>query len=234
MSTRTFHVTVVGAVAALACLLAGSAAAANAPEAMITGVTPMQAMIGQTITVSGENLNGTRSVTIGGQTVSSFAVDPAGRWVKAIVPSSVSPGAATVVLDVDNTDYSTGPITIQPGSVTPQPLPHEAAGGGNSGSHASAPPTVGGGISAKLAPRITLFSPAAGRVGRKVMVYGSHFTGVTWVKLGGIRASFSVLSPSRLSVIVPKRAHSGKLSVHASGGTGVSTHTFRVVATPAV
>jgi large repetitive protein len=213
MRTRFFYVSTVAALAGASLLLAG-AAAAGAPEAAITGVTPKTAVVGQKLTVSGTNLNGTNSVMVGNVSASPISVDPGGLWVAFDVPSGVQPGSAMVVVN----GSKVGPITIQSGSMTPQALPKPP------------PATPGAPAKVVVAPRIGLFSPAVAKVGSKVAVYGSNFVGVSWVKLGGITAKFSLISPTRLTFTVPKRAHSGKVSVHAAGGTGVSIHVFTVKA----
>jgi hypothetical protein len=41
------------------------------------------------------------------------------------------------------------------------------------------------------------------------------------------------MPPGRLVMTVPRPAHTGKLSVHAAGGTGVSGQSFTVVKTAA-
>jgi hypothetical protein len=211
MRTRFIYVSIVGALAGASLLLAGAAAAAG-PEASITGVTPKTAVVGQKLTVSGTNLSGTKSVTVDNVTASPIAVDPAGLWVAFDVPSGVQPGSAMIALN----GSSVGPITIQSGSMAPQALPKPP------------PATPGAPAKVVVAPKITVFSPAAARVGSTVSVYGSNFVHVGWVKLGGITAKFSLISPTKLAFTVPKRAHSGKVSVHAAGGTGVSVHVLSV------
>jgi len=210
----------IGAVAAvvISCMLAGAAVAAG-PQATITGVTPTTAVAGQMITISGTGLDGTQGVAFGNVQATPFVVDPAGSSGKVDVPSGVQVGQVTITLTGDSGTVST-PINIQAGSMTPQPLPSPASG--TSGSN---------GTSSKLvrAPLLTLFSPAAGKVGSKVTILGRNFVGVSWVKLGGATAKFTVVSPSRLVVTVPRLAHTGKLSVHASAGTGISGKSFKVL-----
>jgi hypothetical protein len=206
----------------MSCVLAGSAVAATP----ITGVTPTTAVAGQTITISGSGLNGTQSVTFGNVQALPVVVDPAGNWVKVDVPSGVQPGQVTITLSGDGGTYSTPPITIQPGSISPpQPLP--SPGPATAGSSATPSKLV-------PAPEIRLFLPAAGKVGSKVTIFGSNFVRVSWVKLGGKTVKFAVISPSRLRLTVPRGAHTGKLSVRASGGTGVSGKSLRVVKASAV
>jgi hypothetical protein len=217
---KTMMKRTIGAVVgvAISCALAGSAVAA-APQATITGVAPTSAVAGQMITISGTGLNGTQHVTFGDMQASPIAVDPAGNWVKVDVPSGVQAGQVTITVSGDNGMNTTSPITIKAGSMPPQPLPQ-----------ASATPSVPQ-STVVHAPVITLFLPASGKVGSKVTIFGSNFVHVGWVKLGGKTAKFSVLSPTRLRITVPRLSHTGKLTVHASAGTTVSGKSFRVVTT---
>ncbi|HZQ02457.1 MAG TPA: IPT/TIG domain-containing protein [Gaiellaceae bacterium] len=217
MRTRFLYVSIVAACAALAMLLPGAAGAAGGPEASITGITPTTAMVGQKLTISGTDLTGAQAVTIGNVAASPIAVDPGGTWVAVDVPAGVQPGSAMVVVTVNGTQYSTGPITIESGSVAPEALP------------TTPPATPGAPTKVVLAPKIALFSPAAGKAGSRVTIYGHNFVGVTWVKLAGRNARFHVMSKTRLWITVPLRARTGKLAVHAAGGTGLSSRAFKVV-----
>jgi len=217
MRTRFLYATVFVALAA-ASLLVAPAGAAGGPEATISGVTPTSAVVGQMITVTGTDLNGTEAVTVGNVAASPMSVDPGGTWVKVDVPSGVQPGSAMVVLSVNGGQYSTGPITIQNGSMPPQALP------------TTPPATPGAPTKVVLAPKIVLFSPAAAKVGSKVTVLGHNFVHVTWVKLGGKTAGFHVMSTTRLWLTVPTNAKTGKIQVHGAGGTGASSKAFKVVA----
>jgi hypothetical protein len=214
----------IGAVVAvvISCALAGSAVAAG-PQATITGVSPTTAVAGQLITISGTGLDGTQGVAFGNVQATPIAVDPVGSWVKVDVPSGVQVGQVTINVTGDSGTISTT-INIQAGSMTPQPLPSPSPA--TAGSSATPSKVV-------RAPLITLFLPASGKVGSKVTLFGSNFVRVGWVKFGGVKAKFTVISPSRLAVTVPRLAHTGKLSVHAAGGTSVTKKSFKVVRAPA-
>jgi|SRR5579862_2621280 len=213
MRSQGVYLTLVAALAVCACVLAG-AAPAQPPAAVISGVTPSTAAVGATVTISGSNLQQTTAVAFGTVNAPSFTVDPAGTWVKVQIPSGVQAGQQTLALTVSDVQVNGGPITIQSGPST------------------STAHTTTTGASAKVvrAPKISLFSPAAGKIGARVTITGSNFTHVGWVKLGGVTAKFSPISTTRLTFTVPKTAHSGKISVHAAGGTGVSSGRFKVVA----
>ena len=78
------------------------------------------------------------------------------------------------------------------------------------------------------APRISKFSPTGGKAGTKVTINGANLSGATWLKFGGVRAKFTVSSANWIIAIVPKDAHSGKITIHTKGGTAVSTQRFNV------
>jgi uncharacterized repeat protein (TIGR03803 family) len=74
------------------------------------------------------------------------------------------------------------------------------------------------------------FLPAqsSGTAGSSIGVFGQGFTGTTSVKFAGIAASFTVVSSTFLTAIVPSGAKTGFISVKTPGGTLTSNKTFVV------
>jgi hypothetical protein len=62
-----------------------------------------------------------------------------------------------------------------------------------------------------------------------VTISGFNLTGATWLRFGGVRAHVTHTSSKTIIALVPKHAHSGKVSVHTVGGTGTSTQRFVVI-----
>jgi hypothetical protein len=83
-------------------------------------------------------------------------------------------------------------------------------------------------------PEVTGFSPTSGPAGAKVLVVGRGFTGTTAVTFNGTAASFSPISPTQISTIVPAGATSGKIAVTTRGGKSTSAGSFTVVLAPTV
>ncbi len=67
-------------------------------------------------------------------------------------------------------------------------------------------------------PNIISFAPAAAPEGATVIITGTNFTGVTLVSFGGVAQSFSVLSPTSISVILANAA-TGEVAVTSAIGT---------------
>src|SRR5205807_18228 len=67
---------------------------------------------------------------------------------------------------------------------------------------------------------VSSFSPAKGRAGATVAIYGAQFTGTP--------ASFTVVSANQISATVPAGAPSGKIKVATPAGTSTSAGTFTV------
>jgi len=225
MRTRRKYFAIVATLAALSCVLAGSAGArpqAAGPEATANDVMPQQVMAGQLVTITGSGLDSTQSVTFGKTVSTSVVVDPGGSWVRARVPAGVATGSTYVTLDLLGSPLSVGPITIQPGAVSPQANPKPRY----TGAHAS-----GSAVKVMRAPRVTAFSPRSGRPGSKVMITGANFGHSLWVKIGGFKTHhFTVSGSTTITAVVPARAHSGKIKVHSGAGTGVSVQAYKVVA----
>jgi len=178
-------------------------------------------MAGQLVTISGMHLDGTRAVTFGKVGSRSVRVDPNGMWIRAVVPAGVPVGSLYITLDNGGNPVSVGPFQILPGSVPAAANPAPAAKA-----------TATGGVSAKVVrpPQIKGLSPTSGPVGSKVVITGAHLGGAQWLKFGGVRAHINGSSATTVIALVPKNAHSGKITLHtASGGTTVSSQSFRVV-----
>ena len=222
MTTRNSYVGVVAAFAAISCIFANSTGARTVEYpllATLTSISPTHAMEGQLVTISGSYLESTKHVQFATVTADSVSVDPAGTWVRAVVPAGVPTGPVDITLDVLGNSHSIGPITIQPGSVPPEANPQPSA-------HSA--PTVGAPVPVVVvAPRITKFTPTAGKTGTKVTINGVAFTGATWLKFGGLTAKFTVTSANWIIATVPKHAHSGKITVHTKAGTAVSSMPFK-------
>jgi hypothetical protein len=85
-----------------------------------------------------------------------------------------------------------------------------------------------------VVPSVTGFTPVAATQGKTITVLGSGFTGATGVafaKAGGgtVNATtFGVLDDGHLSVLVPRLATTGLVSVTTPAGPGTSVAAFRV------
>jgi len=78
--------------------------------------------------------------------------------------------------------------------------------------------TVGGGVRYYRLPKpggpsITSFTPASGRTGTTVIIYGTNFTSATNVRFNGTPASFTIDSATRITATVPAGAGSGPIQV---------------------
>jgi len=82
-----------------------------------------------------------------------------------------------------------------------------------------------------VAPRITGFTPASGKVGASVVVNGANFTGATAVTFNGTAAVFTVNSAIKITATVPAGATSGKIGVTTPAGSATSAATFSVAPT---
>jgi chitodextrinase len=78
-------------------------------------------------------------------------------------------------------------------------------------------------------------TPSAGPVGTTVIIDGSGLAGVTAVSFGGVPATtFSNLSSTQVSVVVPVGAQSGPIALTTATGTVTSATRFTVVAQPTI
>ncbi len=78
-------------------------------------------------------------------------------------------------------------------------------------------------------PVITSFAPLGGPVGTNVTINGSDFVGTTTVTFNGTAATFTFISGTQLTAIVPIGATTGLIGVTTAGGTGISSTAFTVL-----
>lgn len=79
-------------------------------------------------------------------------------------------------------------------------------------------------------PTIHNFLPKLGSAGVVLTITGSNFTGATAVKVAGYKATFTVVSASKITATVPSTAKTGTISVTTKSGTARSTTDFTLVA----
>lgn len=84
-----------------------------------------------------------------------------------------------------------------------------------------------------LGPFVSFVGPLfEGKVGKTIEILGQGFTGTTKVSFHGVSATFSVVSDTYLTAVVPAGATTGSVTVSAPGGKLTSNRIFRV--TPAI
>jgi len=82
-------------------------------------------------------------------------------------------------------------------------------------------------VPAPVAPTITSFTPTTGGAGTVVTITGTGFTGVTRVRFNGRDArSFTVVSATKITAVVPNRVTKGPIRVVTTHGTATSTTSF--------
>jgi hypothetical protein len=181
---------------------AGSASASErftvtTPAPTITSFSPASGAAGTVITVTGTNLTGASSVSIGG-VAATFTVNRDGT-VSITVPS----GASTGVISI-----TTPGGTVTSGRTTFTVLPP--------------------------APTIISFSPTSAAPGATISIMGANFTGANSVTVGGVAASsFTIVSPTTITFVIPNGAQSGVISITTPGGTATSGRTTFTVLPPA-
>jgi hypothetical protein len=202
-------------VALAACAIAGSAAGRTLAAPVITGFTPTHAMPGQQVTIMGQNFAGTTSVQFGGVTVqqnpgaaSGFTVSSDGNSITATIPPDSQQGKVNVVVTT-NEGQATSAVTF---TVDPP--------GAGTGSPASPAKSV------NRTPKINIFAPLRARAGARITITGVNLDGATWVKFGGVASPKITSSMRKITAIVPKKAHSGKVTIGTRHGLGTSSRTF--------
>jgi hypothetical protein len=82
-------------------------------------------------------------------------------------------------------------------------------------------------------PTIASFTPASGAAGTSVTITGSALVAATAVMFNGTNAaSFTVVSDTQITAVVPVGATSGPIAVTTPGGTAVSAENYTVLSGP--
>lgn len=169
----------------------------------VLSVQPTDGEAGDSIVVSGTNLNLVTGVLIGGQTA-QYSTNASGQLVIRIpiatnTTGSTSPTAGTLVLQGEGGSIVNTGNVINQQYLTSQPI-------------------------------ITRFSPTLGAGNTVVVVTGANFTGINDILVVGIPvANFVINSPSRLTLIVSTQASvqaSGPISLVTNEGTYHSRQNF--------
>lgn len=80
-----------------------------------------------------------------------------------------------------------------------------------------------------LPARLTSFTPGTGQRGDTITLDGQNLTGTTGVFFGGVEAAaFTVVSPTRVTAVVPAAAVSGRIRLVHPSGEVLSSGTFNV------
>jgi uncharacterized repeat protein (TIGR03803 family) len=81
----------------------------------------------------------------------------------------------------------------------------------------------------KLGPFVSFVGPLfEGKVGKTIEILGQGFTGTTKVSFHGVSATFTVVSDTYLTAVVPAGATTGSVIVTTPGGARTSNKIFRV------
>jgi len=84
-------------------------------------------------------------------------------------------------------------------------------------------------LSMGLGPFVSFVpSLSSGKVGKTIQILGQGFTGTTNVSFNGASATFSAVSDTYLTAVVPAGATTGSVTVTTPGGTLTSNKVFRV------
>lgn len=137
---------------------------------------------------------------------------------EATLIAAITNGGATVMTPAAVAKYSTQMVAYK-GTLTTAQIDDIAAYIYTS-THAAAP--------APAKPTVTSFTPASGKKGTTITVSGKNFVKVTAVKLGTARATFKLVSATKLTLTVPATAKSGRVYVTTAAGTASSAKSFTV------
>jgi hypothetical protein len=128
-------------------------------------------------------------------------------------------GAAAAFTVVSDTQIT---ATVPPGATSGPIAVTTSAGSASSSTSFTVTAVV-------AAPTITSISPTSGPVGTSVAITGTHLTGVNSVTFGGgVAASFTVVSDTRVNATVPSGARNGAITVSGPNGSATSSQNFRV------
>jgi len=175
-----------------------ASAAAAAPT--VTGFAPKHGLRGEKVTIYGHNLTNAQ-VQFNGVDGLNLKATPDGTHVTVNVPPDIADGPGPItIMTPEGTWTSSVMFTVNPNS---KPI-------------------------IRPAPRIKSFAPMSAKPGTKVTIRGAYLGGAMWVKFGGVKATFTVPTATKVVATVPKSAHSGKITLKTSAGLA-SSGMFKVI-----
>jgi IPT/TIG domain len=194
------------------------ALAGSALGATVSGFAPITGSVddgGTVVTITGTGLLDATGVSFNGVPAAWFQVG-SDSTLYARLPQGATTGPITVAaadgsvpssLGLTLTGTNGGLFTIVAPQFVTQTEHNTATGAAAKASVAS-------------------FSPASGRTGTKLTITGKNLANATGVKIGGAKATFTVVSATKLTAVVPKAAKSGKVSVTTPAGTATGAKSF--------
>ena len=198
----------VGASAAVASVLAGSAAARVAVAPTIMSFTPTHALAGTTVAIYGHDLAGAQ-VQFNGMPATRVTVNAGGTHLKAVVDPETTDGPSRItVTTAGGTVQSATFFTVEPPTGAPALT----------------------GTAKNVKPVIVSVAPMRARVGTKVTIKGANLGGAMWVKFGGVKALYTVPKTNTIIATVPKHAGSGKIAILTAVGLATKFLHFTVAA----
>jgi hypothetical protein len=188
---------------AVSALVASGAAAAKPPKPVITGFFPTRGQVGTTVTIVGSHF--VHATVFFNGTMADATVNRAGTRIRVTVP------------EPDDVDEDVGgPIQVMThGGAAQTKRSFEVV-------QASSPQY------AFPKPRISGLTPTHAKPGASVAISGSGFGGASAVTFGGVTATYTVPSETKIVAVVPARARSGTITVTTPGGTASSASGFSV------
>lgn len=185
-----------------------------------------------TVTTAGGTSEKATFTVVGKPTISSFSpsIGPVGKIV--LIAGTFFEEASEVFFGAGKAD----PFLIKNSSLIEVAVPASATTG-----KVTIKTPGGEAVSAedfvvKDAPSISSFAPASGIVGDVITINGASFdAGSLIVKFGtGTASSPTLVSPTKITAIVPAAATSGKITVETAAGSAQSATDFTVIGSPAV
>ena len=156
-------------------------------------------------------------------TITSFSPTSGPVGTSVTIAGSNLTGASSVTFSGTAATYA-----VDSDSQITATVPNGAATGPISVTTPGGTATSSASFTVTQAPTITSFSPGSGRVGTKVTIIGTSFTGVTAVAFNGTAATYAVGSDSQITANVPAGATTGPITVTTPGGTAKSSKNFKV------
>ena len=203
----------------------------------ITAKVPLTATTGPiaVVTPSGTATSASSFTVLAGSpapVVASFspAYGPAGTSV--VVTGQYFTNVSAVTFNGTSASFTVNSLTqiattVPPGATTGPISVVTASGTAASASSFSV-------LSGDGSPAIASFTPASGMANSSVVITGVNFAGVTAVTFNGVSASFTVNSLTQITATVPSAATTGPIAVTNPYGTGTSSTSFTLLASPQV
>ena len=205
---------------------------AGSSNTRINTRVPVGATTGNITVTTGSGVATAPFTVIPGPLLTSFTPATDGRGAQVVLNGANFTATTTVSFTISNGGTVNATPTVLSATQIRVTVPNTAVQGPVRVSNTAGSSSLE--FVVELAPTISSFTPTQAGVGATVTINGNNFRTTNRVQFNGRNATFTVVSPTQLTAVVPAGATTGRISVGNQWGSGTSAANFTVIPAPTI